>query len=172
MTSLLKAQGRLMAIGGAEDKTGECRILKEFVRLPGGENAEIVLMTAATDSPEKTADEYKNVFHRLGVKHMRHVSISERADALKPKTIKPIEKASGFIFHRRRSASYHEFARRHGFAESNPRTLEKRFAGRRHERGGGDDGKFDDYRRLVRRQSASQRGCHGSGNRFDYRLHH
>ncbi len=36
---LIQARGRLMAIGGGEDKKDDCRILKEFVRLAGGEKA-------------------------------------------------------------------------------------------------------------------------------------
>ena len=96
--SLLKAQGRLMAIGGEEDKTGECRILKEFARLAGGEKAELALITAATESPEETAAEYKTVFRRLGVKQVKHLRIAERADAMKPESVEAIEKATGIFF--------------------------------------------------------------------------
>jgi cyanophycinase len=47
---LTEANGKLMAIGGAEDREGECLILKEFVRLADGENARIAVMTTATES--------------------------------------------------------------------------------------------------------------------------
>ena len=44
-----EARGWLVAVGGAEDKEGDCVILKEFVRLAGGEKARIVVMTVASD---------------------------------------------------------------------------------------------------------------------------
>src|SRR5215210_4499140 len=64
---LSEARGRLVAVGGAEDKEGDCRILKEFIRLSKGARARVVVMTVATDHPEEVGREYKNVFRRLGV---------------------------------------------------------------------------------------------------------
>ena len=40
--------GQLIIIGGAEDKEGDCTILREFVRRAGGREARIVIMTVAT----------------------------------------------------------------------------------------------------------------------------
>ena len=36
-------QGKLLIIGGAEDKEGECKILREFLRCAGGTKAHIVI---------------------------------------------------------------------------------------------------------------------------------
>ena len=63
---LSEARGRLVAVGGAEDKEGDCVILKEFVRLSKGARARVVVMTVATDHPEEVGREYRNVFRRLG----------------------------------------------------------------------------------------------------------
>lgn len=49
MTNESKRQ--LLIIGGAEDKVGDCIILREFVRRAGGTKANIVIMTAATEQP-------------------------------------------------------------------------------------------------------------------------
>jgi cyanophycinase-like exopeptidase len=49
----------------------DCRILKEFVRLSGGEKAHLVVMTTATELPEEVAAEYTEVFNRLGVKDVQ-----------------------------------------------------------------------------------------------------
>lgn len=95
---LIKVQGRLMAIGGGEDKENDCRILKEFVRLAGGEAAKIVVITAATDSPEEAAEKYDAVFNRLGAKEVRHVSVCQRADAMNAESIAAVEAASGLFF--------------------------------------------------------------------------
>jgi cyanophycinase-like exopeptidase len=53
---LSEARGRLVAVGGAEDKEGECVILKEFVRLAKGERARVVVMTVASDLPEEDGE--------------------------------------------------------------------------------------------------------------------
>jgi len=95
---LTKAQGRLMAIGGAEDKEKDCLILKEFVRLAGGEKARIVVMTAATNLPEEVAAEYLTVFKRLGVKQVEALDVATRGDAMKPESIEAVKKATGLFF--------------------------------------------------------------------------
>ena len=48
LMELIKTHGRLMAIGGGEDKEKECLILKRFVKLAGDGKARIVVMTTAT----------------------------------------------------------------------------------------------------------------------------
>ena len=87
-----------MAIGGGEDKEKNCLILKEFVRLAGGDKANIVVLTPATDKPEEAAAEYKNVFNRLGAKRVEAVDVSERGDASKLESIEAVRRASGLFF--------------------------------------------------------------------------
>ena len=94
----VKVRGRLMAIGGGEDKEKDCRILKEFVRLAGGEKARITVMTAATDLPEEAAAEYKKVFKRLGAKQVGAIDVSQRGDAMKPQSIEAVKRATGIFF--------------------------------------------------------------------------
>jgi cyanophycinase-like exopeptidase len=45
---------QLLAIGGKEDKENECEILRTFVDLAGGADAEILLMTIVTRQVEET----------------------------------------------------------------------------------------------------------------------
>jgi cyanophycinase len=87
-----------MAIGGGEDKEKDCRILKEFVRLSGGEKAHLVVMTTATELPEEVAAEYTEVFNRLGVKDVQAIDVSQRSDAMKPEALEIIERATGVFF--------------------------------------------------------------------------
>jgi cyanophycinase len=95
---LIKTRGRLMAIGGGEDKEKDCLILKEFVRLSGDGKARIVVLTTATDKPEEVAAEYLEVFKRLGAKQVVAVDVSQRSDALKPENIEAVKKATGIFF--------------------------------------------------------------------------
>lgn len=95
---LIEARGRLMAIGGGEDKEKDCLILKEFVRLAGEDKARIVVMTTATDLPEEVAAEYTEVFKRLGAKQIEAIDVSQRSDAAKPEAIEAVKKATGIFF--------------------------------------------------------------------------
>ncbi|HEY9673882.1 MAG TPA: cyanophycinase [Waterburya sp.] len=89
---------QLVIIGGAEDKEGDCTILREFVRRAGGVNARIVVMTVATELPREVGDDYTRVFERLGAQEIRIVDTVERDDASSPTYLEAIEKATGVFF--------------------------------------------------------------------------
>jgi cyanophycinase len=95
---LSEARGRLVAVGGAEDKGGDCVILKEFVRLAKGAKARVVVMTVATDHPDEVGREYRNVFRRLGVDDTEMVDVSSREDAVAPEALEKIERATALYF--------------------------------------------------------------------------
>lgn len=90
--------GKLVIIGGAEDKDGECRILREFVRCAGGLQARIVVMTAATDRTGAVGDDYIRVFERLGVEDIQVVDTFNREDASASRALEAIEQATGVFF--------------------------------------------------------------------------
>jgi cyanophycinase len=87
-----------MVVGGAEDKEGDCVILKEFVRLAKGAKARVVVMTVATDHPEESGREYKNVFRRLGVDDTEVVDVSTREDAGAADALEKIRQATALYF--------------------------------------------------------------------------
>ncbi|HEY5017849.1 MAG TPA: hypothetical protein VII59_13845, partial [Streptosporangiaceae bacterium] len=58
--------GRLLIIGGAEDRCCGAGLLERFVELCGGERARIVLVTTATGMPDQVHAEYEQVFRKLG----------------------------------------------------------------------------------------------------------
>jgi cyanophycinase len=73
--------GRLLIIGGAEDRCCGAGLLERFVELCGGERARIVLVTTATDVPEEVHADYERVFRKLGVYHTRELRLHGRGDA-------------------------------------------------------------------------------------------
>lgn len=89
---------QLVIIGGAEDRDGDCTVLREFVRRAGGVNARIVVMTVATELPREVGDDYLRVFERLGVEDVRIVDTVEREDATSSTYLEAIEKATGVFF--------------------------------------------------------------------------
>ncbi|HEY9813499.1 MAG TPA: cyanophycinase, partial [Candidatus Sericytochromatia bacterium] len=90
--------GQLVIIGGAEDKEGDCKVLREFVRRAGGTKARIVVMTVATSLPGEVGDTYTNVFKRLGAEHIEVVYTPEQEDSNAPKAIEAVENATGLFF--------------------------------------------------------------------------
>lgn len=95
---LTEARGKLISIGGAEDRDGEAVILKKFVEMAKGENAHIVVMTIATDHPDETGKSYTKAFKRLGAKKIDVLDVSEREDTSQEKNIELVKKATGLFF--------------------------------------------------------------------------
>ncbi|GAA4395691.1 cyanophycinase [Actinomadura sp. NPDC048032] len=91
-------KGRLLIIGGAENRTCGSGPLETFVELAGDEDARIVVITTATEVPEEVADEYTAVFGRLGVSSVRELRLLGRAAADDPATLRALETATGVLF--------------------------------------------------------------------------
>lgn len=91
-------RGQLVIIGGAEDREGDCIILREFVRRAGGTKARIVIMTAATELPREVGEDYTKVFERFGAEDIRIIDTVTRDDASSPTFLEAIEKATGVFF--------------------------------------------------------------------------
>jgi cyanophycinase len=95
---LSKARGKLVVIGGGEDREDDCRILKEFVRLSKGAKARLVVMTVATDKPSELGREYLDAFKRLGVDEVEVIDVSSREDTRSEKSLELIRAATGVFF--------------------------------------------------------------------------
>ncbi|HYE16339.1 MAG TPA: cyanophycinase [Pyrinomonadaceae bacterium] len=95
---LTEARGRLFAVGGGDIRKGDAPLLKAFVRLARGAKARVVVMTVATDDPEKAAGEYVPCFKELGVDDVCAVDVSSRSDAEGERSLEMIENATGLFF--------------------------------------------------------------------------
>ncbi|HIK03940.1 MAG TPA: cyanophycinase [Trichormus sp. M33_DOE_039] len=93
-----ESKRQLVIIGGAEDKEGDCHILREFVRRAGGTRANIVIMTAATELPRDVGENYIRIFERLGAENARIVDTETRDDASSSTALEAIAKATGIFF--------------------------------------------------------------------------
>ncbi len=90
--------GRLLIIGGAEDRCCGAGILERFARLCGGDEARIVVITTATGAPSQVLAEYEQVFSRLGVKHVAELPLTGRADADSDAALDVLNSATGVFF--------------------------------------------------------------------------
>lgn len=89
---------RLIIIGGAEDKKGECRILRSLVDITGGPAARLTILTTATEDPEEAGSEYKAVFQRLGAGNINVMHINTRDNADVENTAQIIKGSTGIFF--------------------------------------------------------------------------
>lgn len=105
-------QGKLIAIGGNEDKGGEPEgghsakifthnfieegILKRVVDEIGGPDKRIAVITSASSVPLEVGQNYIDAFGRLGATNIDVLDIRERSD-VKPDMIKRLAKADGVM---------------------------------------------------------------------------
>lgn len=91
------AQGRLLIIGGREDRVGDLLILRRFVELAGGPAARIVIVTHASAMPAPLTATYAAAFTRLGVASFVALPADDRLDANDPVLAKQVEAATGVL---------------------------------------------------------------------------
>jgi cyanophycinase len=77
---MTRGPGRIIVIGGREDKEGDMAILREVARGAEPDGA-VVVATVASSEPEVLRETYQRAFHRLGVKRIKHLDIRSRAEA-------------------------------------------------------------------------------------------
>ncbi|MBS0194571.1 MAG: cyanophycinase [Proteobacteria bacterium] len=90
-------RGWIVPIGGAEDKQSRRRILRRFVELCGGENADIVVIPTASRLPD-TGSKYEDLFDRLDVHKVTALDINKREDGAREDVLRRLEKANGVFF--------------------------------------------------------------------------
>lgn len=89
--------GRLVAIGGAEDRLQDRVILRRFVELCGGPQARIRVLSAASGDPQGVWLAYQQVFAELGVAHSAHLDITDAGHANSAEVVDQILDADGIF---------------------------------------------------------------------------
>lgn len=90
-------RGWIIPIGGAEEKEHDPRILRRFVELCGGSDADIVVIPTASQLTT-TGPRYEQVFAELGVGRVTALDFDTRRDASEANRCERIEQASGIFF--------------------------------------------------------------------------
>ncbi len=90
--------GNLIIIGGAEDKAGECLILKSFVNISGASKARITILTTATEKSAEAGNQYKSLFISLGAPDTDFLDINTRDDADSESNAKLVAGSTGIFF--------------------------------------------------------------------------
>jgi cyanophycinase len=90
--------GRLLIIGGGEDRCCGAGLLERFVALSGGDRARIVLVTAAAKAPDEVLADYERVFRKLGADETSELRLRGRSDADGAEAADVLTAATGVFF--------------------------------------------------------------------------
>lgn len=91
-------RGNLVVIGGAEDKEGECVILREVVRLATRAGDRMAVLTAAAENPHTVGEQYRAVFSRLGIEKVDVINIACRQEAMNTAIADRLTGVGGIFF--------------------------------------------------------------------------
>lgn len=92
-----ETRGWIVPIGGAENKENDRQILERFVRVSGGENANIVVIPTASRMNE-TGPRYEKLFADLGAAQVATMDFDTRRDCQEPGRLQRLEEATGIFF--------------------------------------------------------------------------
>jgi cyanophycinase len=92
-----QTRGWIVPIGGAENKENDRRILRRFVEVSGGEDADIVVIPTASKMHE-TGPRYEALFRDLGAARVTVMDFDTRRDCQEPNRLQRIEEATGIFF--------------------------------------------------------------------------
>jgi cyanophycinase len=93
-----QTRGELIAIGGAEDKQKERRVLSQLCQLAGGAAARIAILATASTIPAELAGVYLRVFGELGAGEVINFPILQRADTMDSGLLERLESCTLVFF--------------------------------------------------------------------------
>jgi cyanophycinase len=99
----MNPKGKLLIIGGAEDKVGEPPDMKEQMKeytryeiinelVPDSKNKKVEIVTTGSEVPEEVKKSYQKVFFELGYKNIGFIPIKLRAEAKKKDYLLRVQK--------------------------------------------------------------------------------
>jgi cyanophycinase len=88
----------LIAIGGGELAESE-DVLQEFLKLVKKKpDPKIVVMTVATEEPDKAGEKYNRLFRKAGINHVSIVDVSQRDDAFNKASLRKVRECDAIFF--------------------------------------------------------------------------
>ena len=90
-------RGWIVPIGGAENKENDRHILERFVRVSGGDSANIVVIPTASRMHE-TGARYEQLFADMGAAQVATMDFDTRRDCQEPGRLRRLEEATGIFF--------------------------------------------------------------------------
>lgn len=84
------ARGRLVIVGGAEDRVRDRLVLRRFLEFAGGPQARIRLLAAASSVPLIVAESYRSAFAEMGATDFELLPLLDRDAASRPEVVQAI----------------------------------------------------------------------------------
>jgi cyanophycinase len=91
------AAGHVIVIGGAEDKVRERVILNRFIKLAGGRDARIAVISTASSLGPLAGEMYRRVFGELGAAEVHPIHTVTRAQANDAENARIVRDATGIF---------------------------------------------------------------------------
>ena len=89
--------GKLIAIGGAEDKTSDSAILRRVLDFAPPGDREVAVVTTASGIPDEVFAGYDEAFVQIGATAVHHLDVRSREDAREPSHIDCVSRC-GIVF--------------------------------------------------------------------------
>jgi cyanophycinase len=90
-------EGHVIIIGGAEDKVRERVILTRFIKLAGGRDARIAVISTASSLGPLAGEMYRRVFGELGAVEVHPIHAQTRTQANDPDAARTVRDATGIF---------------------------------------------------------------------------
>ena len=90
--------GRLLVVGGHEQRDAEGEILKHWVEMTGGAGARLIVCGVPLDDPAETLAEYEHVFRALGAAEVRTEPFTDRQAGENADLLEELDRATGVYF--------------------------------------------------------------------------
>jgi cyanophycinase len=91
-----KKSGRLIIIGGREDKEKELEILREVAAGVG--DGKLCIVSVASMVGDELWESYSSIFRKLGVKKLSHLDVFHRTGSVDQKALKAVKDADAVFF--------------------------------------------------------------------------
>lgn len=91
-------QGALFLVGGKDGRKDDRVLIDRFVRMCGGASARVLVITSASEKPERHLKEYSKAFHELGVRDVSVFHAGERAASDDPALLSSLDRVDGVYF--------------------------------------------------------------------------
>ncbi len=87
--------GRLLVIGGGQDRVDANEVLRRFMEVSGGPMARLRFITGATNDPKGAERAYGEAMQAIGAANVDFLHLQEAADASHPELLKELRLADG-----------------------------------------------------------------------------
>lgn len=91
-------RGAVFLVGGKDGRNEDRDLIERFVRICGGASARVLVITSASETPERHRKEYSEAFQELGVREVSIFHAVERVDSDDPALLSSLDRVDGVYF--------------------------------------------------------------------------